>query len=335
MKKPIVILLMILVVLFIIFLINVLSKENLNNKLTGNSVNVPLKNISNNTVKSKNIINITLKTANKTNNKTLNKKITPVSVPTSVKLNHTPDYSKKHNKVFFNNVLISFRIDKITFKKEQKESLNNALNLARLYNITFDLGVIAKSFSESADPETFKIFEENQDVFEIVANGYDSVKYKNNLSCTEFTCSPYSYQDEHIRKMKEIFYKYNLTDHAYQIFLVPSNLGDDNTVKSALNHNFEFLSINPNKLNKKNKNNSIVFNDIITINTKQTKTDYDVQKYKQSLYKIIGSGKKRIHIVMDLDYFNKTRSSDYFIDEIVNNNKYKSKIKFSMISDGL
>ncbi len=51
------------------------------------------------------------------------------------------------------DILVSFRIDDITFETKQKPVLENALYLARKYNVTFDLAVIAKTFDEKADPE--------------------------------------------------------------------------------------------------------------------------------------------------------------------------------------
>ena len=127
--------------------------------------------------------------------------------------------SKGYVPLSKNDILISFRIDDITFSKQQKPMLETALSLARKYNITFDFGVIAKPFSESADPETFKIYQDNQDVFEIVAHGYthalDTIFADESYGAhgefkiiSDFLTNksiPINIQEQHIKKMKEIF----------------------------------------------------------------------------------------------------------------------------------
>ena len=68
------------------------------------------------------------------------------------------------------DILVSFRIDDITFETKQKEVLENALYLARKYGVTFDLAVIADRFDRKMDKDVFKIYGDNQDVFEVVAH---------------------------------------------------------------------------------------------------------------------------------------------------------------------
>lgn len=120
--------------------------------------------------------------------------------------------------------------------------LQNALILARKYNITFDLGVIAQPFKDYADPDTFKIYQNNQDVFEIVAHGLthgldpaiENVSYNaygefNVVSPIKNETVPAVIQEDHIKKMKQIFQEDNLTT-ATEIFTVPYHAGNYNTI---------------------------------------------------------------------------------------------------------
>ncbi|MCX7698315.1 MAG: hypothetical protein N2114_02475, partial [Candidatus Goldbacteria bacterium] len=72
------------------------------------------------------------------------------------------------------DTLISFVIEGITFAPWQKTVLTNAENLARRYNLTFDLATFAEYLNKK-NKDAWKIYEDNQDVFEIIAGGFNNV----------------------------------------------------------------------------------------------------------------------------------------------------------------
>ena len=240
-------------------------------------------------------------------------------------------------------VLVSFKIDDINFARNQKQELENALILARKYNITFDLGVIAQSFKDYADPETFKIYQDNQDVFEVVAHGLthnlDS-EISNYGGYGEFGIVadwnfsvPAEIQEEHIKKMKEIFDEKNLT-MADKIFVVPYHTGDENTIKLAGKYGYKLivqqLTI-PKSYSEQNYGEITATQNFIDIPMKQLLSAEDLKNYSTELNKAINLNQSKIEISFHPINFDVLITTDYFFKQLLNQSS--SKIKFGMISE--
>ncbi len=239
------------------------------------------------------------------------------------------------------DVLVSFRLDDITFAKSQKPVLQNALYLAHKYNITFDLAVIAQPFDKNKDNATFKIYQDNQDVFEVVAHGLTHANPINSSHKGEFFDTTDNkpihpeIQENHIRKMKEIFEKHNLTI-ATKIFAVSWNAGDNDTIKLAEEYGYKLITQTfvPNKLAEQKYGMIIVSKEMVGISANQTLSDKDIQKALSDIKSLIKENQTKIQIITHpVNYLNDTLSIDKAISEIVNNSADKSRIKFSFISD--
>lgn len=247
------------------------------------------------------------------------------------------------------DILVSFRIDDITFAKEQKPILENALILARKYNVTFDLGVIAKPFSESADPETFKIYQDNQDVFEIVAHGYthaldplfadESYDAHGEFKIiSDFLINksiPINIQEQHIQKMKEIFEKNNLI-MATKIFIVPYHSGDDNTIKLAEEYGYRLIVqvlSDPKNYSEKKYKQIIASEDIIDVAQDNFFDETDQVTYNIELDKAILAGQKRIMVALHPINFETSKNTDDLIERMIAVNYDDPWIKYGMISN--
>ncbi len=259
-------------------------------------------------------------------------------------MSHQPA-TKHHTPVTLgpDDILVSFRIDDITFAKSQKPILENALYLARKYNITFDLAVVAQLFDQRADSETFKIYQDNQDVFEIVAHGLTHLNPINGSDKGEFFDITYNkpipseIQEEHIKNMSKIFKNHNLSNFGNKIFFLPWDAGDENTIKIANRYGYRLITQTyvPNKSLEYKEGNIIVSQNWIGVKMNRTIDSIDIQSYKDRLNDLIKKNQTRIEIMTHPINFNKIEGSEDFIRELVNNNLYKSKIKFSMVSDRL
>ncbi len=249
--------------------------------------------------------------------------------------------AKKHIPVNLSDddILVSFRYDDITFKTKQKQVLENALYLARKYNITFDLAVIAKPFDEKADPEVFKIYQDNQDVFEVVAHGWTHVNPLNKSGQGEFydlsgnKSIPYSIQEEHIKEMKKIFEKNNLK-WGEKIFILPWSSGDQNTIKIAKDQGYRIMTqlFVPGGNYEYLDETLIVSKEFLPINIRENLSDKDLENYKKILTELTKT-QKRIEVILHPLNFDKTTNSEEAIKRIVN---FKDpRLKFGMISDGV
>lgn len=250
---------------------------------------------------------------------------------------HTPINLSK------DDILISFRIDDITFVRGQKPVLENALLLARKYNITFDLAVIAKNFDERADPDTYQIFLDNQDVFEIVSHGLTHVNPINKSSTGEFYDEPNNkhippeIQEDHIRKMRDIFVAHNLTNYGAKIFLLPWSSGDQTTIDLAEKYGYKLITQRfiPVKGSEYNNGYIIVSKNYVSIDMNQTVKSSDILKYKTDIHRILKNNQTRIQIIFHSINFYKMENSDDLINQIIDEYSHKYQIKFGMISDGL
>jgi peptidoglycan/xylan/chitin deacetylase (PgdA/CDA1 family) len=240
------------------------------------------------------------------------------------------------------DVLVSFRLDDITFAKSQKPALENALALAHKYNITFDLAVIAQSFDKYKDNETFRIYQNNQDVFEVIAHGLTHSNPINPNHKGEFYDTTDKkpihpeIQENHIRKMKDIFEKYNLIT-ATKILVPPWHAGDNNTIDLAENYGYNLIvqGYISNKSYEYKKGEITITKSLIEIPMNQTLSNKDIQEAVKDIIALISKNQTKIQIIThSVNYLNDTLLSiDKAISEIVNNSSDKSRIKFSFISD--
>lgn len=240
------------------------------------------------------------------------------------------------------DILISFRIDDITFSKYQKQVLENALILARKYNVTFDLAVIAKPFDEKVDQDTYQIYLDNQDIFEVVAHGLTHAPIYNKSSGEFYDYVnkkpiPSKIQEEHIKEMMDIFIKYKLTNFGTKIFALPWSYGDQTTIELAKKYGYRLMTQKyiPGTGTEYNDGYIIVSRNWISVDANQTIKPNDIQKYKNGIYKIIKNNQTRIQIISHPINFYKIENSENLIDQIVNEYVNNSKIRFGMISDRL
>ncbi|MEK6983478.1 MAG: DUF2334 domain-containing protein [Nanoarchaeota archaeon] len=238
------------------------------------------------------------------------------------------------------DILVSFRIDDITFESYQKKVLENSLSLAHKYNITFDLAVIANPFDKKFDPSVFKIYEDHKDVFEIVAHGLTHTNPINSSSIGEFyditnkKRIPYSIQEEHIKNMSEIFYRYNLT-YATKIFVLPFHTGDNNTIQLSKKYGYKIIVQNfiSNNGYAYYDGDVLVSREVVGINLSLNLTEADLSKSKADFLRLVKNNRKEIQIFGHLNNY-KGNDMEKLISWIVNN-KFKLKLKFGFISKEL
>ncbi|HTY43765.1 MAG TPA: hypothetical protein VMC80_00795 [Patescibacteria group bacterium] len=245
-----------------------------------------------------------------------------------------------------NDILLSFEIDDITFSSNQEPFLENALYLAREYNITFDLGVTARQFEQMKDDETFQLYNNNKNSFEVVAHGlthspdpailsqYGYGNYGEFDIVPDLNKSVPAYiQEEHIKEMKDIFLKNNLI-MATKIFTVPYHKGDFNTINISEAYGykliFEQLSASKN-YSTRVYGNITASEDYIDIPSVSSFSDKNFANYTVELNKAIILGQKRIVIAMHPINFDDFDNINYFIGKIVKNNG--PGIKFGMVSN--
>lgn len=242
------------------------------------------------------------------------------------------------------DILVSFRVDDMTFEAYQKPVLEKLLYLARKYNITFDLAVIAKTFDEKADPDTFKIYLDNQDVFEVVAHGYTHTNPINESSHGgEFYDSinkqitPVAIQENHIISMINIFKEHNLT-MGTKILLTPVHAGDKDTVKLAEKYGYKLITqLNtPNNQLEYIEGNIVVSRVMIDSSYDREINDKDIIKIKNDFLNYLKNNKARIQIIIhitDFTILSKFNAPEKIIDELKKLSQDNNKIKFGMISE--
>ena len=241
------------------------------------------------------------------------------------------------------DVLISFVIDGINFGRWQKKILENAVNIARRYNLTFDLGVVASHLPKK-NKETYKVYEDNKDIFEIIANGFNYANPVESKRTGEFFDIsikkeiPVNLQEEKIKNMKEIFEKDGITTGT-SIFLVPYYAGDEDTIKISEKYGYKLI------IQENIKSNNLVENyDTITVSkcyinipNRVNITDRDINYMKNRMQKFMNSRIKRIYVVFHPVNFNSPealRDTEKFINEI--SFKFKTaNVFYGMISDGV
>ena len=231
--------------------------------------------------------------------------------------------------------VLSFEIDDIDFSQNEYNLLTNAIYLADKYNITFDLGVISSSFYNNSDANTFGLYENNTDVFEIIAHGYTHaidpsiVNQAPTGSYGEFYIIspnqssglnvPLSIQDNHIRNMRQIFQSYNLTT-ATEIFTVPYHTGDFNTTLLAEKYGYKLIIqkiTSPQVFSEIRFGNVVDTQDYIDIPENNTFSSADVLNYTNQINKAISLGQKRIDVSLHPINFRTLSSIDHFFNQIL------------------
>jgi peptidoglycan/xylan/chitin deacetylase (PgdA/CDA1 family) len=230
------------------------------------------------------------------------------------------------------DILVSFRIDDITsFREGYENILENSLYLARKYDVTFDLGVIAKNFDATEDNKSFSIYENNQDVFEIVAHGYDHKNYLDNASSKEFGDGiPFEIQEDHIRKMNEIFKERNLTQAA-KIFLLPGSRGNNNTIFLANKYGYKLITQSA----LPGKQGSLIVSDSYMSIPMEENIASEIQLAKDHLEDLIKNNETEIQIILHPVNFYKIENSEELIKEIASLRKENKNIRFGFISERL
>ncbi len=241
------------------------------------------------------------------------------------------------------DTLVSFVIDGINFGKWQKTTLENAAKIARRYNLTFDLAVVAAHLPKR-NKEAFKIYQDNQDIFEIIANGYNYTNPLEPKRTGEFYDIsikkeiPANMQEEKIRNMKEIFEKEGIKTGT-QIFLVPYYAGDENTIQIAKNYGYRLI------IQENIKSNNLIENyDTITaskcyinIPNRVNITDGDINYMKNRIQKFLDRGIKIVYIIFHTVNFNSGEAMGY-TEKVINEISFKFKtanVFYGMISDGV
>lgn len=242
-----------------------------------------------------------------------------------------------------NDTLISCIIDGIHFAKWQKQIIENALQVAKKNNITFDFAVVAEQFQKSKDKNVFKIYEDNQEIFGIIANGWNYKNPNDDKRTGEFyditMKIPVSYdkQEEKIKNIKDVFEKNNLAG-ATKIFLVPWYAGDENTIKIAEKYGYKLI-IQENI----DKNNLIVNYNIIkaskcyvNVPGRVNINDRDIDYMKKRIQGFMDKNIKRIYIVFHPVNFNSPEAV-FITERLINEISFKFKsatVVFGKVEDG-
>jgi hypothetical protein len=235
-------------------------------------------------------------------------------------------------------VLISFRIDDISFSKKQEGFLKNALYLAKKYDITFDLAVVARTFASERDESVYGMIKDDADRFELGAHGYN---HYNNFSKNsgEFYSKgypvPYDIQEDHIQAMQRIFNTSNVY-YGTKLFFTPGHSGDNNTYYLARKYGYALMTQGyiPDKSSEYYDGSLIVSHLWMDVPMNTTLSNDLVQERKDSLRKFIDNGGKNMQIVMHPVNFYDISNSEEFIKEIVSL-KEDYDIKFGFVSERL
>jgi len=234
--------------------------------------------------------------------------------------------------------LVSFRIDDVTFCKEEKEILNNALKLAREFKITFDLAVVAEKFKNYSDPEVFNIYLRNKDIFEIISHGLTHKNPINPEIKGEFNGYlkkmpiPKGIQEEHIKKMRNIFYRKKIYS-ALKILALPWHAGDKNTIKISSKYKFKLITLIPFKSKKYEiKKGKIIVSKCLVqgIPLKEKLTKSEIKRATNQFKNLISKNQRFIQIYLHLPNFYKKNNTKELINEILKNSN--KQINFGFIS---
>jgi len=255
---------------------------------------------------------------------------------------------KSPSKVTQKDVLVSFVINDVTFKKSQRFMLEDAASLAHKYNITFDLAVIAKQFDSVKDNETYQVYLDNKDVFEIVAHGWDQSNpiNKNTLKGEFATIGssvqsiPLATQQSLFNNMTSIFKKYDLP-LAQKIFVVPGYAGDNTTLTLAQKEGYKMVVMNyPAKTLEYKSDSLIVTKAFPSSALNEWDGKNSVSGYPKELIGLISGGQKFVELPLYPWNFDYIASLDKSIGDIVAASKNytqntKQKIVFGFMSKEL
>lgn len=248
------------------------------------------------------------------------------------------------------DTVLSFEIDDITFSGFQKPALENALFLAEKYDITFDLGVIAKTFNETMDTNNVNIYQDNKNYFEVIAHGFthgldQSIidEYPKNDVYGEFyvfsvnSSVPSDIQEYHIKSMKQVFEEYNLTT-AIQIFTVPYHTGDFNTTLLAAKYGYKLIIqkiTTPQAFSEVKFGNITDTQNYIDIPLEFNRiTQDEITNYTSQLNRAIKAGQRRIDISLHPLNFNNLGDIDSFFNQTLTSIRENNpNVRFDFLSD--
>lgn len=256
----------------------------------------------------------------------------------------------QENNICNKSVRIYFNIDDITFTSDQKPFLENMVTIAKKYNLSFGLGVIADRFDKYKDNNTFQVYLDNKDVFEIYAHGFihrEDERIANTIpygSYGEFDVAPdpnYDVpayiQEDHIASMVSIFEKYNLT-FGTEMFVVPYHKGDWDTIVLAEKYGYRIIVMqlsNPKNFSEQKYGNIIATEDYIDIPQINQSTTDDFKGKNIELNQAIKLGQRDIYISMHPVNFQNLTNADSFFNAVVSLKDTNSAIVFSRQSDRL
>jgi len=239
------------------------------------------------------------------------------------------------------SIIISFRVDGITFDTWQKPVLENARFMAAKYGVVLDLAVIAKRTDSAVDPAVLDIYTMNQEAFEIIANG---LTYNNDINRDDrgeffnlLTKSPVAYevQEQHIRDMRE-----NLSQRgmyaATQVFIVPWGAGDEDTIRIAEKYGYRLIVQNtvPDGTLMQNYDSRIIVLNA-GVGVPGSANDWDLESLDKRIQQLIDKNATRIQVVFSpWDFYTQENSVKadkfmYAITSIYSN----PAIRFAKITD--
>jgi len=255
---------------------------------------------------------------------------------------------KSSSKVTQKDVLVSFVINDVAFKKSQRLMLEDAASLAHKYNITFDLAVIARQFDSVKDNETYQVYLDNKDVFEIVAHGWDHASSINrNTLKGEFATIgssvqsiPSATQQSLFVNMTSVFKKYDLP-LAQKILVVPGYAGDNTTITLAQKEGYKMVVMNyPAKTLEYKSDSLIVTKSFPASASDEWSGKNSLGSYPKEMIGLISGGQKFVELPLYPWNFDYLSSLDKSISDIVTASKNytrdtNQKIVFGFMSKEL
>lgn len=238
--------------------------------------------------------------------------------------------------------LVSFVITDVNFKRNQMQMLKDAASLGHKYGVTFDLAVIAKQFNEGKDNETFKVYLDNQDVFEIVSHGWNHVNLLNSSYKGEFSIIgsnmgiSYAAQSEALSNSSLVFDKYGF-DSAKEVLFLPGYSGDDSTLDlvRAAGYRMVVFNYSSNASLEYNYGNLIVSKSLPVSALNEWDKKNDFGKFSRDMISLVDKKQEFVILPIYPGNFDSIDKLDKSIFDVVNasNNYSKRKIVFGKITE--
>jgi len=249
------------------------------------------------------------------------------------------------------DLLVTFRVDDPYFSTAERPMMENLIYLAKKYGIKFNIMVVANQFDKLRDPQVFKIYEENKDIFEISAHAYKHSEvvepyykfYSNENLCLVYNGDhnelgdpgnsiPRNVQEFRIKAMRDIFLKYNLST-AIETWVTPFGNGDINTVDLANKYGYKFIQL-AFPLGVLGDKETCDYKGTIVTGHTWGLSNLDSKNLDSRIASRISTGERVISFIYHPWDFNsqnlKTVENEI---ELLKNSSYQHKIKFGFFSD--